>query len=562
MPSKKALCRRCCLGMAWLILGQLAALFPTSEAAFDKNFSAAEAGRRIYEEGILPDGSSLRALRAEATLFEGKDAACTTCHRRSGMGSVEGFDSTTVLVPPVAGTLLFKPARFHGSFLDHSHHWVPNEAWARALTRSAYDEASFKRALVEGVDADNKPLSPMPRYALDDQAISALLAYLKELAAKPAPGVEDHTLHLATIITPDVPKEQANAILGVLRAWSAGAKGVAKTWRLHVWELTGPAESWGIQLQKRYLKQPVFAVLSGAGRAQWSPVHRFCEENRVPCILPSVEVAPKSRGNYYSIYYSPGVILEAQVLANYLKNGHDTKERPSEVVQLYSDATGKHAAHSLHSYFKGEHRIERYQRVKPEAVLTELPHNGSLVLWLRPDEIAQLVAASPQAPAVKNIYISALLAPPEEISLPPGWKLRVNWVSLFDDIGVQGEIAKLRIRRWLEQQGLSYDGTLRVQADAYAASYLFTAALSAISSEEVRRHPVPLSREHLLETLETLVDKYSDGTNWVNPDSHVAYYGRMSLAPGQRVAVRGGALLRYASPESHKLIVASDRIVP
>lgn len=547
--------------MAWLILCHLSVLIPISWAAPDKPPSI-EVGRRIYEEGILPGGVPLRALRAGVVLFEGKNAACATCHRRSGMGSVEGFGSTTVLVPPVAGPLLFNPARFHGSFLDRSHHWVPNDAWARALTRSAYDEASFERALREGVDADGKRLSPMPQYPIDDQAFSALVAYLKQLAGKPAPGVEEHTLHLATIITPDVPKEQANAILDVLRAWSASARGIAKSWQLHVWELTGPAENWGDQLQKRYLKQPVYAVLSGAGGAQWSPVHTFCEKHRVPCILPSVEVMPKSGSNYYSVYYSPGVTLEAQVLANYLNHGLDAKKNTPEVVQFYSDATGEHAARSLQSYFKGRHRIERrYSRTKPEAVLARAPAKGSLVLWLRADEISQLVAASPQPPAV-NIYLSALLAPPEEVSLPAEWKARVSWVSLFDDIGVQGEIAKIRLKRWLKQQGLSDIGSLRVQADAYAASYLFTTALSAISGEEVRRHPVPLGREHLLEALETLVDKYSDGTNWVNPDSHVAYYGRMSLAPGQRVAVRGGALLRYASSESRKLIMASDRIIP
>jgi hypothetical protein len=73
---------------------------------------------------------------------------------------------------------------------------------------------------------------------------------------------------------------------------------------------------------------------------------------------------------------------------------------------------------------------------------------------------------------------------------------------------------------------------------------------------------VPLGREHVLETLETEVNKYADGTSLVDPDSHVAFYGRMSLGPGQRMAVRGGKLLRYPSPDAQQPVAASARIVP
>jgi hypothetical protein len=93
-----------------------------------------------------------------------------------------------------------------------------------------------------------------------------------------------------------------------------------------------------------------------------------------------------------------------------------------------------------------------------------------------------------------------------------------------------------------------------LQADAYAACYLFNEALAEIRKQDVRRPAVPLSREHLLETLETLLNKYNDSTDLVDPDSHVAYYGRMSLGPRQRVAVRGGTIMRYASPDSNRLV--------
>jgi hypothetical protein len=185
-----------------------------------------------------------------------------------------------------------------------------------------------------------------------------------------------------------------------------------------------------------------------------------------------------------------------------------------------------------------------------------------LVLWLRPDEIAQLVTAAPQGPPAKRVFVSALLATPEDLALPPEWRQRVSFVSLFDDFGLQGEMARLRLDRWLEQQGLARHHNRLLQADAYAACYLFNDAMAEMREQEVRRPPIPLNREYLLESLETLVNKFDDSTDLVDPDGHVAYYGRMSLGPRQRVAVRGGTIMRYSSPGSSELVPVGRRIVP
>jgi hypothetical protein len=185
-----------------------------------------------------------------------------------------------------------------------------------------------------------------------------------------------------------------------------------------------------------------------------------------------------------------------------------------------------------------------------------------LILWLRSEEIATLTEAMPQSPAAE-VFMSDLLAPSDTVSLPADWKRQAGYASLFDDLDLHGEIARLRLKRWLKQAGVATRGDLlRVQADAYTACYLFNSAILEIHAEEARRPAVPLSREHLLEELEELTSKYTDGTGIVDPYSHVAYYGRMSLGPGQRVAVRGGVILRYPAPDSDKPVAASERIVP
>jgi hypothetical protein len=523
-----------------------------------------EAGRRIYEQGILPDGSPLQALRPEGILLEGSMAACVNCHRRSGLGSVEG----ETLTPPVAGPLLFRSPRYGSEALDPIHHYLPRASWERAMTRPAYDERSLARALREGRDPAGRGLeAPMPRYALHADAVSALAAYLRQLSADTPPGVEKDLLHLATVVTPDVPAAWAEAVLGVLRAWERGSRVSGKRWKIHLWKLTGPPQEWRRQLQAFYRERPVFAVLSGAGGSEWRPVHRFCEETRTPCILPALEVAPDPGVDHYSIYFSPGVTLEAALLARHLESGTGEKDAATRVIQVYADTTGRLAAEALRGSL--DPRIaapvdRRLRLLAPAAALDGLSADDSLVLWLRPPAVEQLAASAPAAPAGR-IFVSALLAPPESLALPPSWKQRLRYLSLFDDLGVQAQIARLRLERWLDRAGLGIaaegDGR-RLQADAYAACALFNAALAAMKAREVRWGTLPWSREHLLETLERVVDKYDDGTGFVNPDSHVAYYGRMSLAPGQRVAVRGGTLLRYAAPDSANLVPLGARIVP
>lgn len=533
--------------------------------------SLLEAGRRLYQEGVLPNGEPMVAMRPEGFEIEGRYAACMTCHRRSGMGSIEGLTDSTVLVPPIAGPVLFAPARFADSFLDYTHHYVPNEAWRRALKRPAYDTQSLARAMRTGLDPGGERLvPPMPLYNLDDEAITALDAYLKQLSSEASEGIEEAAIHIATVITPDVSKDRADAVIGVLKAWSRMARGAGKPWRLQVWRLSGPPAGWRAQLDARYQQQPVFALLSGIGGAEWAPVHEFCEQRSLACVLPSVDVVPDPQGDHYSVYYSRGVELEAGILARHLQQVLAEPDAQRRIVQLYSDASGEHAARLLAAGLAGSKLagskaqtiVREYESAKPLAAVRDVNGEDVLVLWLRADEIMQLVAARPHGLDAGAVYLSSLLAAPDEIRLPANWKRRLHFVSLFDDHGVQGEIARLRLQRWLATVGLGDNGNRRLQADAYAASFMLNEAFGEIRDQELRRPEVPFTREHVLEVLETLIDKYDDSTGLVTLDSHVAYYGRMSLGPRQRVAVRGGTIMRYQSVESGKLAPVGNRIVP
>jgi len=555
-----------------LLIGLLLLQSPATRAQETQNndgFTQVDIGRRIYETGILADSTLLQAKRSDGFSLQGSVAACVTCHRRSGMGDIEGQAERTVLVPPISAPVLFKPARFANAFLDPAHHYVPNKAWARALTRPAYDDVSLARAIRSGVDSAARPLSlPMLTYDLDDNSMSALLAYLHTLNNKPTPGqATDGSLHVATVITSEILPEQAGAVLDVVRVWMNSVRPLGKSVHLHEWRLSGDPSEWSRQLIANYQTQPVFAIVSGIGASHWLPVQQFCETNSLPCILPSVEVVQEPQRpdngepNYYSIYYSSGVTLEARLLARYLKS--QKQEQNFKLLQIYGDDSGKTAANTLLQQAKfptGVVSVRRLRLTAPTSVLSDITAEDSVMLWLRADDI-NLLVDSWQTPLPKRIYLSALLAPPENVHVPMEWKRRIAFVSLFDDLSVQGEIARVRLTRWLTSHNLKATD-LRLQADAYTACYLFNAAVAKIRSQEIRRPAVPLSREHVLEMLENLIEKYADGTEQIDPDSHVAFYGRMSLGPRQRFAVRGGNIQHYEGPDYKRFVAESDRIVP
>lgn len=506
----------------------------------------AELGRRIYVDGILPDGAQLTATRFEgASVVSGADAACINCHRRSGYGTMEG----RTLAPPVAGAALFAPGVFApvaSVGAKGGARAAPVVRVERFRARSAYNEQKLRRALRDGLDSDGIPLQPlMARYNLDARAVKALAAYLRQLSAESAPGIIGETLHLGTVITPDVPPPQREALLEVLRAYAA-----ARKWQLHVWQLTGAPQDWEAQLDEHYRQQPVFALLSGAGMSEWQPVHRFCERRAVACVLPSVELAPDHDSDYYSLYFSAGLALEARLLAHHLAA---EPVPPRRLIQVVADDSGERAANALRLALERVGSLITVQQMTPEeyAAMVPLPVEDAVVWWLRPRQIAALTATAPDSAPSAPLYLSALLVPPEELAVSDGWKQSLRYVSVFDTLAARR--AQSALVPWLKRQGIA-ETNLRLRGDAYAACNFFNSAITAVQMQTANGIHGSLTRERLLEALETGMTVFRD--------DGAPYYWRLSLGPGQRLPVKGGMLLRYADHGTADWIPATARIVP
>jgi len=518
--------------------------------------SAASTGEAIYRQGMLGGGEPLIAERGDGMRMQGADAACVNCHQRSGFGSKEG----RITVPPITGRYLFHPRAPGGEDLD-----LPFVEGMRA-DRDPYTEATLARAIREGLDAQGKPLTyMMPRYALNGADIAALIGYLKGLNRRRQPGVTDTVLHFATIITPDADPVRRQGMLDVLERYFADKNAVSlaptppvrssrkvmfkvkRRWQLHTWQLSGPAETWQEQLRHYLAREPVLAVVSGLGGKNWEPVHAFCEREGVPCLFPNVEAPPaEADHDFYSLYFSKGVLLEAGLIASrILEAGGGKATKTVEQVYRLGDS-GEPAARALAAALD-QHGVTVRSRVLPAAAagegvaeaLREAASADALVLWLRPADIAALGSPPAESTAV---FMSGLMGGLERSPLPLRWRGRTRFAYPFDlperrHTGVNFAFGWFRIRQIpiVAEQ---------VQADTYLACGLLAETLSQMADA--------FERDYLVERVQaTLGHRILTG-----------YYPRLTLASGQRFASKGGYIVHFPEPQGTRVIADGGWLVP
>lgn len=518
-------------------------------------------GERIYRQGILPSGRPLVGTAQAGTERAGPDAACAGCHRRSGYGTSEG----PIRIPPVTGPALFgwqevKPAApavappgmvpANAAVAAQAAKLAARKARIAAqmgaARRPPYDEVSLARAIREGIDVTGRRLGPgMPRYALGDDELKALVAHLRTLSAGPSPGVTGEEIHFATVIQPGVDPARRRALLEVLRAWvqdkNAGTRSeqrrreagtermyrAYRRWVLHVWELTGPAGGWGRQLEELYGRQPVFALVGGLGTTTWRPVHEFSERLGVPCLFPQVDLPVISGAGFYTVYLSRGISLEAEALAKYLLE----QGAAGRVTQVHRrEERSAAAAAALRGALRDSRRVTLDERVLDgpptrdfwERLAAERA-GGTLVLWLPASDLAEAGALLAPRPAVEAVYLSATLAG-DTPRLGAGADDRVRLVHPLDLPRARGG-RLLRVKRWLHEKGIALTDE-KVQMNAYFAVTVTADAVSHMGDL--------FSRDYLVERVEHMVG------NTVAPSP----YPRVSLGPGQRYASKGSFIVK------------------
>ncbi len=607
-------CLRMCMtrhllaGVAGLLL--LAGAVPAVAAAPADGTDWAALGRRLYREGIGANGAPLSAIKAGGVTASGAAVACIQCHRTSGLGGVEGIN----VIPPITGRYLF----------DNDGHAVvqQNIRGVKAFNQrhTPYDERSVAAAIRAGQHVSGRTMDElMPRYAIDDDSMRALLAYLRPLSSGPVPGVSDKRVRLATVITPEVNaarrqsfkdtvsaavRQKNGSVTNGGRSMASGASMLLRTerhWDHEFWELQGEPATWPAQLARRQADAPAFALVSGLGEGDWSPVHRFCEQQALPCWFPSVPAPPpESEADHYSIYYSRGLWLEADVLLQHWQ-GLPADVRPSRVLQVLAAdtdaAAGAVAAMVDDELIARGVAVERLRLdgadAAGQAQLSQwLAHAGprdAVLLWLRPAALEQIGRQLPDVAAPQaRLHTSGTLLAGAVPRLPAAWLARSLSPYPYQ-LPAHRDASLSVFHQWLQIARLpqvdevlqsevyfaftAFSDTLLEMLDNVQRDYLIDRAEAMLTQREkskaedeareaavvyVNRGPRATAQRPVIQrqiATRPLPGKLLradapqvDTVAALEQAEGTTVYPRLSLAPGQRHASKGAYLVRHADP--------------
>jgi len=479
-----------------------------------------DVGRRIYRQGIGLSGEPITAIVSGDVPVLGTQFSCQSCHGRSGMGTAEG----AYLVPPIAGRFLY--------------------AVSSQPPRPAYDQRTLARALRTGVDSAGRALDPlMPRYLLTDDEVAALAVYLRGLSSGPEPGIDDKTILLATVVTDEVDAEVRDAVLAVLQTfveeknrqtrleserWNRGTTPASKLptlyreWALDVWTLTGPSAGWDEQLENHYRRNPVFAMLGGLSTGSWNPIGRFCERHEIPCLFPAIDLPDATATDFYTLYFSRGLDLEADLIAN-----HIAANPLPAVIQVYCAAAPAQAADRLGAALMAKGvsvqnlAFACSDSVPVDALAARLAATpgAALMLWLQRDQLSGLAQSMPAA----RIYLFSTLLELQLEGVLPSAAAPVFVAHPFRLPG-KPDSAVSRFTVWARTRGIEIRYP-RLQAEAFFACFAINDALS-----HVRRY---LVRDYMLDTLDHAQALAV----------YVPIHARATLGPRQRFLTKGGYVL-------------------
>lgn len=522
-------------------------------------------GERMYRDGILPNGEVMKAFVSGDVPVDGTAFTCVSCHLRSGLGSVEG----EVVTPPTNGRILYQERK---PFIKGSE-FVPSIAnYAKYLPeRPAYSDETLAILITAGVDPTGRSvLRAMPRYELEDADMAIMIAYLKTLCDQPPPGVGEREFKFATVIVEGVSVVAIESMVlplqfsvdrkNSLATASKANDRVARmgynmlgdlhsyTFTLSRWILKGAPDTWRAQLEEYYAREPVFALLGGITPGTWEPVHRFCEEHRIPSLFPIVDEPVISETDWYTQYHSRGIRLEGESAARYLHSMVDLiKDRA--IVQISRDNTrGRALADGFRTIWAGTGH--------PPAIDVILPAGEPLTA----EKLQQLVAKD--RPAVLVVWDDATLlkALPELMAQanPPGMVI-ASGPSLGE--GVWTIPAALRgalYLTWpyrLPQDEQRYDlAAHKVLAGKRASEYDPIILRQSYIAQEVLGKALMMMRgeyyrDFLLDTIGMMEDMY------------YPLYERVSFGPGQRYASKGCYIVQLGKGDKPLLEKRSEWVI-
>ena len=528
---------------------------------------AMKLGERMYREGVLSSGEPMMALVAEDIEVESTMFSCSSCHLRSGRGSLEG----TVITLPTCGSWLYKP------LIGREMKPIQEERLPAHFDpppyREAYTDELVARAIWTGKDPNGREFNwVMPRYRMSTTDMEILVHYLKNLSATFSPGVDETTIRFATVVSDGVSPQDRAAMLDALQAhvrdhnsqvrhnekrvekgpWEMDEMyGAYRRYSLAVWELKGDRSTWPAQLEAFYREEPVFALLGGIATGEWAPIHDFCERHQVPCMFPITAHPVISETDWYTLYFDKGSYQEGDAAARFLRRV-DGPARDAPVVQVYRDspagrdaAAGFAAARSSMGLPPPTELVVGPEQTVDAAFWSRLTadHPGAvLALWLQAGELSEVAALAAAEQRSPLIFASAGLLG-DVLDTLPGELRSITFVTYPGSLPEDAGRSRLAVEGWLRAKGLPVTN-YEIQARLYFLGWTLSQLVHMMRDD--------FYRDYFLDIADMMRDEYY---------AVASIYPRLSFGPGQRYASKGCYVVQLDDSDPPKLVKRSDWVI-
>ena len=534
-------------------------------------------GERMYREGILPSGEPMQSYVKGDIPVAGTAFTCVSCHLRSGLGSVEGG----IVTPPTNSSKLFQPVQVLYRGIQQKYFSLPPR-------RPAYTDVSLAEVLRSGLNPSGEILNDvMPRYVLTDEDMAILISYLKSLSSDFSSGYSANTLRFATVITEDVNPKDRDAMLAALEHFITIKNNTARFYETKVdgrarplagsmmaskdlaylrlslsrWVLKGSPDTWRSQLEAYYRKEPVFALIGGISNSKWETIHKFSEDNQIPCLFPITDFPVISETDWYTLYFSKGYYQEGEAAARYLNSREDVFKGRA-IVQIVRDSREGHA---LSDGFKKTwqdfgHPPPLTITLKPQQALTkeflkqamDKEKPASVILWVGPEALPELEALADISSRPEIIFVSSQYLRKNIWTLPEKirkftyitypftfsrYETKASMAAAMGGLPVQDDV----------QQTLSLKN-IPIKGNEQKISNL-TNSLIQILTMTLMDMKGNYYRDNFFDVISMVADQQSQ------------VYGRLSFGPGQRYASKGCYIVQLTEGPTPELIKRSEWII-
>jgi ABC-type branched-subunit amino acid transport system substrate-binding protein len=485
----------------------------TSLAASAEELSEAQQrGKQIYFEGASPRGTEITAVVGdEAALLPGGAMPCSSCHGSDGLGRPEGG----VIPLDIRWTELVKT-------YGHVHH--------DGRGHPAYDDDSFIRSMIAGVDPANNPLDrSMPIYQMSGEDMVDLVAYMKVLEHDLDPGVSDNTVRVATLLPLSGPAgETGEAVRQVLEGYFAEINENGGLFGRQVELLAVPAgetpDASIDTLRDAFDSEGIFALVGAYTVGLDDELLGFLRSDNVPMVGPFTLDPGDAYLDAAAFYLYAGLSQQVRVLAD---RAVADGAAPGEVL-IVGPKGGR--ADGLVSAAKDQ--LRKKDRDDPPTVTSYeagvfdsagLARDGvDAVIFLgAQDELDALIAELANRVPVPRVYVLSSLMSRPLANLPAVFDQRVflAYPTLSSDISPRG-------REEYQELATTYSWSndhIQARLASLAAAKLFV--------EGLRKAGRDLSRLRLVEGLESL---YAFETGVTPP---------LSYGPNRRIGALGAHIV-------------------